>query len=318
MKVVVIGGTGHVGSYLVPRLVQASHEVVVVSRGRARPYRVHAAWEQVEMVSVDREAAEQEGSFGAGIADLKPDTVIDMICFNVQSARQLVESLRDRVQQILVCGTIWVHGPSITVPTLEHENIRPFGEYGICKAQMRDYLLREARTRGLPVTLLHPGHIVGPGWHIVNPLGNFNPDVFTWIAEGRILKLPTLGLETVHHVHADDVAQIFQRAMQNWGCATGEEFHVVSEQAITIKGYAEAVASWFGREARLEFTADDSWKEGLSEEDIGITWDHILHSPNCSIEKAKNLLGYSPRYSSLQAVFESLHWLIEQGIVKSA
>ena len=318
MKVVIIGGTGHVGSYLVPRLVQASHEVVVVSRGRARPYCAHAAWKQVEMVSMDREAAEQGGGFGAGIAGLKPDTVIDMICFNEQSARQLVESLRDRVQQILVCGTIWIHGPSITVPTLEHENIRPFGEYGVQKAQMRDYLLREAKTRRLPVTLLHPGHIVGPGWHIVNPLGNFNPDVFTWIAEGRTLKLPTLGLETVHHVHADDVAQIFQRAMENWGCAIGEEFHVVSEQAITIKGYAEAVASWFGRETTLEFTAGNSWKEGLSEEDVDITWDHILHSPNCSIEKAKNLLGYSPRYSSLQAVFESLHWLIEKGIVKSA
>ncbi|MCA9890882.1 MAG: NAD-dependent epimerase/dehydratase family protein, partial [Anaerolineae bacterium] len=35
MKVVVIGGTGHVGTYLVPRLVEAGHEVVCISRGES-------------------------------------------------------------------------------------------------------------------------------------------------------------------------------------------------------------------------------------------------------------------------------------------
>jgi uncharacterized protein YbjT (DUF2867 family) len=33
MRIVVIGGTGHVGSYLVPRLTRNGHEVVSLSRG---------------------------------------------------------------------------------------------------------------------------------------------------------------------------------------------------------------------------------------------------------------------------------------------
>jgi nucleoside-diphosphate-sugar epimerase len=307
-----------VGTYLVPRLVQAAHDVVVVSRGERSPYREHPAWARVDMVSMDREHAEKDGSFGKQIAALKPDTVIDMICFTRESAQHLVGALGNRVQQLLVCGTIWVHGPSCHVQTLEHENIRPFGDYGILKAQMREFLLYEARVRNCPVSVLHPGHIVGPGWHIVNPLGNFNPEVFTRIARGEVIRIPTLGLETVHHVHADDVAQIFQRAMENWNMAVGEEFHVVSEQAITLRGYAEAVASWFNQEPRLEFLSGDAWQEGLTEEDVQFTWDHILHSPNCNIQKAKRNLGYTPRYTSLEAVFESLQWLIEQGIVKSS
>ena len=32
-RVVIIGGSGHVGTYLVPRLVEAGHEVICVSRG---------------------------------------------------------------------------------------------------------------------------------------------------------------------------------------------------------------------------------------------------------------------------------------------
>ncbi|HIQ05374.1 MAG TPA: NAD(P)-dependent oxidoreductase [Anaerolineae bacterium] len=35
MRVVIIGGTGHVGTYLVPRLVEAGHEVISLSRGHA-------------------------------------------------------------------------------------------------------------------------------------------------------------------------------------------------------------------------------------------------------------------------------------------
>ena len=33
-RVVVIGATGHIGTYLVPRLVRGGHEVIAVSRGR--------------------------------------------------------------------------------------------------------------------------------------------------------------------------------------------------------------------------------------------------------------------------------------------
>ena len=38
-RVVVIGGSGHVGTYLVPALVERGHEVVNVSRGQSAPYR---------------------------------------------------------------------------------------------------------------------------------------------------------------------------------------------------------------------------------------------------------------------------------------
>jgi hypothetical protein len=35
----------------------------------------------------------------------------------MESARQLVDALRGRVQHFLHCGTIWVHGHSVQVPT---------------------------------------------------------------------------------------------------------------------------------------------------------------------------------------------------------
>jgi nucleoside-diphosphate-sugar epimerase len=315
MRVVVIGGRGHIGTYLVPKLVELGHEVISVSRGQQLPYQEHAAWKRVQQVTIDRSSAEQEGSFGRQIRALHGDVVVDLICFTLDSARHLVDALRDSVQHFLHCGTIWIHGPTVHAPTTEEEPRRPFGEYGIQKAAIEAYLLREARRGSFPATLLHPGHIVGPGWNPLNPAGHFNPTVFTRLAHGEELALPNFGLETVHHVHADDVAHAFVQAMANWSASVGESFHVVSPQALTLRGYAEQMAAWFGQPAQLKYLPWEEWRATVSPEEAQATWDHIAHSPNCSIAKAQRLIGYRPRYTSLEAVYESVGWLVEQGVV---
>src|ERR1700709_217253 len=96
-RVVVIGGSGHVGTYLVPRLVEAGHDVVNVSRGQREPYTPNAAWQAVETIAIDRDAEEKAGTFGERIAGLKADIVVDMICFPLPSAKHIVEALKGRV-----------------------------------------------------------------------------------------------------------------------------------------------------------------------------------------------------------------------------
>lgn len=316
MRVVIIGGSGHVGTYLVPRLVEMGHEVIHVSRQQREPYQAHGAWLHVRQVAIDRGSAEAEGSFGFQIAALQPDAVIDLICFTLDSARQLAVALRGTVRHFLHCGTIWVHGPSAVVPTTETQSRRPFGEYGIQKAAIEAYLLGEAQRGNFPATILHPGHIVGPGWAPLNPAGHFSTGVFAQLARGEELALPNLGLETVHHVHADDVAQSFTQAMTHWSTAVGESFHVVSPAAVTLRGYAEAVAGWFGQEVRLRYLPWEEWRTTVSSDEARATWDHIAHSPNCSIEKARRAIDFRPRYSSFQAVREAVEWLIEhEGIL---
>lgn len=253
------------------------------------------------MVTADRTAEEADGSFGKRIADLEPDVVIDLICFTVESARQLAEAVAGRVRHLLHCGTIWVHGPSAVVPTTEDAPRRPFGEYGVRKAAIEEYLLGRS-----PVTVIHPGHITGPGWVPINPAGNLNTEVFRVLAEGRPLTLPNLGLETVQHVHADDVAGIFMAALANRSAAIGESFHAVATTALTLRGYAEAVAGWSGRDADLSFLPWDQWRATVSEQDARATYDHIAHSPHCSMEKASRLLGFRPRYTALEAIKEAV------------
>ena len=63
------------------------------------------------------------------------------------------------------------------------------------------------------------------------------------------------------------------------------------------------------------FAFERHWRR--LEKDAAITWDHIARSPNCSIRKAQRLLDYQPRYSSLEAVQESLNWLIAHGTIQA-
>jgi nucleoside-diphosphate-sugar epimerase len=306
MRITVIGATGHIGTFLIPRLVAAGHEVVVASRGMREPYRAHPAWAEVERVKIDRTAEEAAGSFGERIAALRPDVVIDLICFTLESAQHLANALAERDALLLHCGTMWVHGHSTIVPTTETLPRDPFGDYGIKKAAIERWLLDATRRQEIRAAILHPGHIVGPGWSPVNPAGHLDRAVFTRLANGEEVVLPNLGMETLHHVHADDVAQAFELAVTRADRAIGESFHVCSPAAMTLRGYAEAMAAHFGRPARLAFLPWEKWRTTVTEAQAAITLDHIAHSPNASIVKARERLGYAPRYTSLQAVIEAV------------
>ena len=314
MRVVVIGATGHIGTYLVPRLVRAGHEVVAVSRGERAPYREAVEWRSVERVSADRDAEDAAGAFGKRIAALRPDAVADLICFTPESARQLVEALRPARPLLLHCGTIWVHGRVARVPVTEDEPRTGYGEYGAGKVAVEALLHRETLAGGVPGVVLHPGHICGPGWPVITPAGNLDPDVWRRLATGEPVALPALGMGVLNHVHADDVAQAFERALTR-PAAIGSSFHVVAEQAMTCRGLAAGVAGWFGREPVLDLVDWPDFEQRVGAAHAAVTRDHIERGIAASIDRARAVLGYAPRYSSLEALHESVRWLAGQGSV---
>ena len=314
-RVVVIGATGHVGTYLVPRLVRAGWEVVALSRGEREPYRPAPEWRAVRRVQVDREAEEAAGSFGARIAGFDADAVVDMICFTAASARQLIDALRPSRPLLAHCGTIWVHGAVARIPVTEDERRTAYGDYGTGKAEIEALLHRETIAGGVPSVVLHPGHITGPGWEVITPAGNLDRDVWRRLATGEPLALPDLGLGVLHHVHADDVAQGFERALAR-PQAIGSSFHVVSEQAMTLRGLAAGVAGWFGRDPVLELVDWAEFERRVGAEHAGATREHVGRSIAASIDRARDVLGYAPRYSSLDALQEAVRWLAANGRIE--
>src|SRR6185503_10294312 len=135
-------------------------------------------------------------------------------------------------------------------------------------------LHRETMRGGVPSVVLHPGHISGPGWPVITPAGNLDPAVWTCLATGKPLALPDHGLGVLHHVHADDVAQAFERALHR-PAAIGDSFHVV--------------ARWFGREPVLEFV---DWAEFDRQTDPGhaqATREHTFRSITASVARSRDV-----------------------------
>src|SRR5207237_10581601 len=132
----------------------------------------------------------------------------------------------------LFCSSTCVYGRFFSSPSTEADPPNHIDSYGRNKAEIEAWLLRQARLTGFPATCFRPGHIVGAGCAPINPLGNANPNVFSSIARGDELVLPNLGLELLHHVHADDVAQWIVRAIEHRSASIGEVFNTVSEQAV--------------------------------------------------------------------------------------
>ncbi|MCI9888863.1 NAD(P)-dependent oxidoreductase [Micrococcales bacterium 31B] len=315
MKIVVIGASGHIGTYLVPRLVRVGHEVVAVSRGMANAYLDAPEWNAVTQVRADRAAEDAAGTWGPRVAAFAADAVIDLICFTPDSAQHTVDHLRGHAGHLVHCGSIWRYGVSHKVPITESQACAaaPLDEYGRAKRDIAELLQRESRSGGLTTTSLHPGHIVGPGWEPIGPLGNLDPTVWEQLARGDVLQIPGSGAEAMHHVHADDVAQAFELAVSRREAAAGEDFNIVSPAALTVRGFAEIAAGWFGREANLRSVGWEVFSAATSAENVVASRGHLERNHSFSIDKARQRLGYAPRYESDAAVFEALTWLWERG-----
>lgn len=313
MRIVVVGGSGHIGTFLVPRLVRAGHEVVSVTRYGGTGYGDAPEWERVAQVALDRRQQDADGTFGESILALAPDVVIDLVCFTLESATALVEALRGKVDHLIHCGSIWRHGPSRKLPIAEDGDSAgpPFDEYGVQKAAIAQMLKDETASGGLVTTSIHPGHIVGPGWHPTGPLGNTDPESWRLLSSGGTLRLPGSGTETLHHVHADDVAQAFELAVERRDAAAGEDFTIVAPTALSVRGYVEIASSWFGQQATVESVAWDAYRASTSEEYARESWGHLHRSHVFTIGKATALLGYLPAYEPEQAILESVRWLID-------
>jgi nucleoside-diphosphate-sugar epimerase len=318
MRIVVIGGSGHVGSFLVPRLVRAGHEVVNLARGASVPYVDDEAWSQVESIPVDRAAEDAAGTFGQRVAALDAEVVVDMICFTRDSASALVEALRGRSAHLVHCGTIWRYGASVKQPMREDDPSPPFGEYGTRKAEIAEFLAAETQAGGLVTTVLQPGHISGPGWPPIGPLGNLDPAVWYAVSAGQEIAVPGLGAELLHHVHADDVAQAFQLAVEHRDAAAGESFNVVAPSALTVRGFLAIAAGWFGQSARTRSVSWPEFRAGTTAEFADSSWQHLSRSQYASIEKARTLLGYAPAYEPEAAVLDGIRWLIGHGRLEVA
>jgi nucleoside-diphosphate-sugar epimerase len=317
MKVIVIGGTGHIGTFLIPMLVKSGYQTIYITRGKSKPYVDDIAWEKAQNIILDRNS---DKDFVKKIMEINPDIIVDLINYNINETKKIVEAIQKSscCSHYLYCSSIWAHGRSQVLP-IGRESLtkEPICDYGKDKYESEKYLLEKYRKENFPVTIISPGQISGPGWDIINPWGGLDYRPFQIIADGETIFLPNFGQETLHHIHGEDVAQLFFKAISNRNQALGEVFNAVSGGSITLYGYAKLLFDYFGKEAKIEFKP---WKEfceyvgNKKETDMG--YKHLIRSGFFNHDKEEKLLGFRPKYTNTETILAAVKSYVDRGIIK--
>src|SRR5215211_8199506 len=101
-----------------------------------------------------------------------------------------------------------------TTPTAVRRVRHPEGCH--CRAAGRRDPIRRPGHHGAPA-----GPHQRPGLAADRTIGNLDPKVWYALSAGEEIVVPGLGAELLHRVHADDVAQAFQLAIEHRDAAGG-------------------------------------------------------------------------------------------------
>ena len=307
-RILFIGGTGVISRAVVERCLDLGHEVTVLNRGSTtlRPVPDH-----VESLTADVRDAD---AVDAALGTHEFDVVADFLSFTPDHVGGWVDRFAGRTGQYLFISSASAYQtPPERLPVTESTPLRnPFWQYSRDKIACEDLLVEAYRDRGFPATIVRPSHTYDRT--MLPTIGHWTDIARMRAGKPVIVHGDGTSLWTI--THARDVA-VGIAGILGHHAAVGEAFHAVSPAAVTLRGYAETMAAWFGQPLNARYLPWEEWKAAHTEREAQATWDHIAHSPNCSMAKAEQALGYRPRYTSFEAVIEAVRWLIDNGQIEA-
>ncbi len=292
MKILVIGGTGHVGSFLCEILKSHGHEVVIASRGNKS---IPDGYKGVICNSYDKDS----------LMSLKSenfDTIVDF----PGTALNVYNALGDTVKHIVACGSIWMLGLPKIVPTPEiPQNTCIFDGYRERFSQINEMIAKHK----CPVTAVFPPNICGPGKIPIDGLGGRDINVHKAHKNGETVYLPDGPEALIAPCDAYDIAMLFALCIEQPEKSGNQIFNAGTEHALTTSELIKLYAKIYKTEIPIEYVSWEKYKNEISPS-IGYWWHFYSHM--CpDISKAKNLLGYQPKYSSESSVERAVKWMFD-------
>ena len=308
MKVLVIGGTGHVGHFLTPMLADAGHEVVVMTSGRT-PFPEAGAWASV--ASVQASYARNSSDWRQVVASLEADVVIDIVGADL---RTLYDTVRPTCKHLLACGSIWMFGDPKTVPTPD-ETQTPcrFDGYTWRYAEMLK-VQEQAAADGVAFTAIMPPNICGPGKIPLDTVGGRDIEVHRALSRGTQVVMPAPGSNLIGPCDAADIACAFGLAVDRPDAANGQIFNVGSGYSLTIERFVATYGEIYGVNIPVHWVG---WQEYITDicPEPGAHY-HFQVNMCPDIARISRALGYQPRYSPERTMERAVDWMRTEGLVE--
>lgn len=326
MRILVIGGSGFMGKYVVAQLARGGHEVAVLGRPGGK-----APAEAVRRIAGDRKRL---GDSGAEIAGFAPEVVIDMIASSGQQARALVEVVRGVARRTVVVSSMDVYrsagvlhgfetGPLEPLPLTERSALRTvrqtYAPAQIAAMQQiagwldseYDKIAVEEAVRAIDATVLRLPMVYGPG----DPLHRLRGAVKR-IADRRPAMVLARSIAEWRGTrgYVENVAQAIALAATR-DDAAGRTFNVGERETPTELDWARRVAADMGWRGEFAVVPDEETPPHLrAPGNMAQHW--VLDAT-----KIRDELGYAEAVAPGDALARTIAWELETvdaGVIPAA
>lgn len=321
--VLVTGATGFTGGHLARRLRALGHPVRALVRPNAAIEPLVAAG--IELIEGDLTNQRDVLKAAAGVSQIyhigaafriagKPDSYYHDI--NVRGTEHVIDAAQaHRVERLIHCSTIGVHGDVKEIPTTEQSAFNPGDIYQETKLK-GELAVRAAIEEGLPAVIFRPAGIYGPGdLRFLKLFRTIHARRFRMFGSG----------ETYWHpVYIDDLVDGILLCGEQ-PQALAQTYILAGARYVTLNELVESIAHAVGTappQGRLPYWPLEAGAvlcEMLCRP-LGI--DPPLHRRRVaffvkhrafSIEKARHELGYQPKVPLEEGLRRTAAWYFETG-----
>lgn len=307
MDVLIIGGTRFLGKCIVHNLV--SHHYSVTSVNLDEKASLHLP-PGVESIFCNRK---DHTKLKAVLAGKHFDAVLDIVSAPTlpEDIGVVLDAVGSQLQRYVFCSSSTVYKKPLTIfPTSEdHPLDSGTTEYTKTKLKCEDFLREQYQRRGLPVTIIRPRHIYGPDNYTYRE-GFF----FDRLLRDRPILIPGNGSTLIQFGYVEDVADAFRLALVSEKAA-GQAYTITGRECLTLDTFVDLLGCVTGKTVKkvyfdpklLTEFKEPGWYFGESErasEDGHVCYD---------ISKAREQLGYSPKFSLEEGLKKTFKWYLETG-----
>lgn len=321
--ILITGGLGFLGSHIASRLSASGETVRILARPQPQtpeeaPSR-EVVWGDIrDAEAVDRAVQGAQvvihlvSNFRKGGSDEKEAHAV-----NVEGTRNVLQACsRYGVRQLIHCSTIGVHGSVLEIPANENTAFNPLDLYQETKLQAEQEVWKHHRETGLPITVVRPISMFGPGDRRMLKL-------FRMIQKGRFVMVGE-GDALFQPAYIDDVVDGFVRCLRN-DQAVGEAFIVGGDEYVPLRDLVGMIANELGvapPRLRLPLRPILTLADLCEKCFVPFGLEPPLHRRRVSffqnnrafsIDKARRVLGFQPRMNLRDSLRATIGWYRTQG-----
>ncbi|HEX7737349.1 MAG TPA: NAD-dependent epimerase/dehydratase family protein [Ktedonobacteraceae bacterium] len=306
MAILVTGATGFLGGALVTELVKRQQQVRVLARDVQKAHAYFGGAATIIPGEVTNQGQVLRALEGVDtlyhLAGRLYHTATPTELYyetHVKGTRIILNACLEQkyLQRVIHVSTTGVHGITGSTPAAEDAPFAPTNPYEKTKLEGELLALHAYQEHGLPVSIIRPGLVYGPGdLHLLGFFRAIQKGLFRVIAGGKAC---------LHPVYIDDMVSAFLL------CARSEQtigriYNIAGNQVVTIHQLANSIARALGR--NLPGGSIPLWLANLASDIFSITpgtqgeqapltrsrVNFLTHSRVYDISRARSELGYAP------------------------